>query len=716
MSENQSTRDERWTSRQKIFLIVLLILTSMLSLTAMLVPIYVQNDIPQIEVGDVAPRDILAQQSISFESEVLTEQQREAAANNVSPIYTVPDTSVARYQVERLRAALNFITIVRIDEHATQEQKMADLAAMEDIHLLQESIELMLALNNDAWQSVQQESIVVLEQVMRSTVREDRLEDSRRSVPALVSLSLAEDQANLVVELVRAFVSPNSLYSETLTEAAREEVREAIEPVTRTFVTNQTIVRRGQIISDAAFEALIELDLVKPKTSWQDYVSMVTLVVAVFTFISIYMQYHSDLIADLRALTVIALLFVVFLFGARFFIPERTVIPYLFPVAGFGLLVTALFNVQAGMVLSLPLCILTAYGLPNALALTIYYIMGSLFGILTLRRGQRIFIYFLSGAVVGGAGAAVILAYRLPEPTSDLIGIATLLGASFVNGLIAASLTIITQYFLAQLLGLTTTLQLQELSRPDHPLLQFILRNAPGTYQHSLLVANLAEQAAELIGANTLLTRVGALYHDTGKARFPHLFIENQVTGSHNPHDDLPPQESATSIIRHVSDGLELASKHRLSNRVKDFISEHHGSMTTRYQYIRAVKNAGGDETKVNDEAFQYPGPRPQSTETALLMLADACEATTRARRPETVEVISEIINDIFETRLIQGQLDDTDLTMRELNIIKNSFISTMRGVYHPRITYPKLEEPSQEEPTIKAGSRSQTDHDPSAH
>jgi hypothetical protein len=224
-------------------------------------------------------------------------------------------------------------------------------------------------------------------------------------------------------------------------------------------------------------------------------------------------------------------------------------------------------------------------------------------------------------------------------------------------------------------------------------LLQFILRNAPGTYQHSLQIANLSEQAAELIGAKALLTRVGALYHDAGKARYPHYFIENQIPGSPNPHDELSPKESAEVIIRHVSDGLDLAKKYRLPRRIRDFIAEHHGTTSTRYQYGKALEKAGGDHSKVDAKSFTYAGPRPQSRETALVMLADGCEARTRAERPKTREELEKIVKSIIDSRISSGQLDDTGITMRDLSMIAESFTTTLRGVYHPRLMYPKIDE-----------------------
>jgi hypothetical protein len=237
---------------------------------------------------------------------------------------------------------------------------------------------------------------------------------------------------------------------------------------------------------------------------------------------------------------------------------------------------------------------------------------------------------------------------------------------------------------------MTTPLQLIELTRPDHILLQRLLREAPGTYQHSLQVANLAEQAAECIGADTLLTRVGALYHDIGKMTNPTCFIENQMQGFANPHEGLDPETSAALIIRHVTDGLSLARQYRLPVRIRDFITEHHGTTLTRFQYTIAVNAAGGDAGQVNREHFRYPGPRPQSRETAILMLADACEARFRADRPKDEEALRKLIRDVLAERMSMGELNETKLTLSDLDQITESFVMTLRGIYHPRIQYPQ--------------------------
>jgi len=344
----------------------------------------------------------------------------------------------------------------------------------------------------------------------------------------------------------------------------------------------------------------------------------------------------------------------------------------------------------------------------------LYALLGSYSGIFALGPARRITSFFWAASAIAFSEAMIILAFRLPLPNVDLIVVAALLGIALVNGIASSSLTVLLQYILAQFLGMTTALQLMEISRPDHSLLQFVLRNAPGTYQHSLQVSNLAEQAAEIIGADTLLTRVGAIYHDCGKALNPYFFIENQLPGNENPHDKIDAATSAQTIIRHVTDGLDLARKHRLPRRIHDFIGEHHGTMLTRYQFAKAIEAAGGDETQIDENLFRYPGPRPRSRETAILMLADGSEARVRAERPTDEKELHRVIKSVVENRLSAGQLDETTLTLRDLDEIIDSFTTTLRGIYHPRLEYPdtKKELPAQttDVPTVPIISRKPSD------
>jgi len=696
-----SASSSRLPWQRILFLIVLMLLSGGAMLAIVVYSPTLSNSVGDLRSGEVASQDILAPSAISYESQVRTEQQRELAFRTVTPKYTQADTNIARGQLEQLRAALAYITSVRADSYASQKQKLADLAALQGINLSQDKASDILALNDTRWTAVQQEAIVVLEQVMRNTIREDRLVETISSVPNLVSLALPADQALMVADLVSAFITPNSFYSETLTESARQQAVDAVVPAKVSFAAGEVVVRRGEVVSEEDIEALRHMGLARPERRWQETASAGILVILACGLAIIFVRRNPKRAQKRRGLLMVAILFLAFLGLGRLSLPMHALTPYLFPLPAYALIMASLFGEELALVSVMPLIILTVYGHPNTAVLTLFYGVSSLFGVLIPKREQRISAYLWVGITMAASGAAIITAFHLIQPEINLVELAVQTSTTLLNGLIAAGLTVLLQYLLAPLLGQITPLQLLELSRPDNPLLEYLLRNAPGTYQHSLQVANLAEQAAERIGANSLLTRVGALYHDIGKAQNPYFFIENQIPGKINTHEDLAPTESAAVIIKHIADGQMLAKEHRLPNRIKAFIAEHHGRLKARYQWTQAVNAANGDETRVNDALFTYPGPRPQSRETALVMLADGCEARIRSQKPETEEQLARLVRETIENRLAQNQLDNTPLTLQDLKIIAESFIASLRGIYHPRVDYPTLNIPAQLTPKI---------------
>ncbi|NPV85147.1 MAG: HDIG domain-containing protein [Anaerolineae bacterium] len=663
-----------------------------------------------LEKGQVAPQDIQAPYSMSYTSVVLTNKKKTEAETAVSPVYLPADPAISRQQIEKLRLNLNYINTVRADAYATPEQKLSDLAALQDILIGSSTAQLILSLDDTRWQMLQQESLRVLEQAMRSTIRSDRIRETQRNIPTLVSFALPVDLASVVVEFVTPFIVPNSLYSEELTQKAREEARNNVKPVTKSYLIGETIIEKGRVVNDETFEALQAYQLNRPQDSFLRVLSTLILVSLLCVFTTLYLKRRENtLYRDVRSQLMISVLFVVFLAGARYLIPNTTIIPYLYPLPAFSLTIACLLNAETAAVFSIILSILSAFGIDGKPDFILFFIFTNLAGIIALGKGQRIANFFWAGIATGTVGCAVVLISRLGDPSTDVQGMATLCGAAMINGLAAASLALLFQFLLANLLGLTTALRLLDISRPNHPLLLFILTNAPGTYQHSLQVANLAEQAADAIGADALLVRVGALYHDAGKAANPQYFIENQMPGATNPHDMMDPVVSSATIIQHVYDGVALAKKHRLPKRIQDFVLEHHGTLLTRYQYAKALEAQGNNPDLVDKEIFRYPGPAPQSKETALLMLADGCEAKARAEHPANASDLRMLVKGIFEYLLREGQLDNTSLTFKELHLITESFVTTLQNAHHPRLKYPDLAATEQKTEAVKQSMPTET-------
>lgn len=690
------------STRVRVFQLLLLLAGGLLTFALMTVPFSLRRSSVAVQAGDVAPRDLQAPRDVEYVSQVRTDDARQAAERAVQPVYAPPDATVARQQIERLRTTLQYISLIRDDPNAAPAQKEADLAALSDIRLDPGDIQQILALPSTRWDAVQQEALSVLEQVMRGAVREDGLDTARRGVASRINLSFPEDQAALISDLVAPYIVPNSLYSQELTDAARESARQSVEPIVQRYKAGETIIPGGEIITPADIEALEQLGMINPGSQVEDLIGAAAISIASMAFLYMYFSRRRRLLVvnDLRNIAVIAVIFLAFLAAARLVIPDRTLVPYFFPLPAAGLLISTLFGIETGIAFSIILSLLAVYGLPNAAELAPFFLVTSFIGLLLLGQARRFWAFLRAGLGIALSGAGMILAYNLPVYHIDTVGLLQLAGAVAFNGLASASVALSLQYLLAQSLGLTTALQLLDVSRPDSPLLQYFLRNAPGTYQHSLQVANLAEQAAERIGADQLLTRVGAQFHDVGKATNPSFFVENQVPGKVDKHDDMAPEEVAATIIHHVTEGTAIARRYRLPRRLVDFMLEHHGTLITRYQYNQAVEAAGGDASKVDIEKFRYPGPRPSSRETALLMLADAVEARARAENPPDEEGLRQLVRSVIDFALKNGQLDDTTLTLRDLTTITESFVTTLRGHYHPRIQYPKAEEPARVDDT----------------
>jgi putative nucleotidyltransferase with HDIG domain len=676
-----------WLAARLWFIFTIGLIGSILALSISNLP---QQSGILLEVNDAATQDILAPYANSYVSEVLTEQAREEAVAAVSDVYDPPDGRVARQQVERLRAVLEYIDAIRADTFATQEARVSDLLAIVDVKLDTPTAQAILDTLEARWQIIKLETIAVVEQVMRSEIREDQLEEARRTIPALVGISLTESQAELVSKLASPFIAPNSLFNSEATQAAREEASQSVIPVVKSYAAGETIISRGEVVQPIHIEVLNNYGLLETPDPWRQLAVRALLVTLLGCTFTLYIyRNHEEQLQDIALITTITILVILSVLAMQLMIPERTVLPYLFPAAMLSMLMATLIGPGMGVLTSLMLGALGGYLSARGLEFALYMMLSGTMGALVIGRAERLSSFFWAGLAAALSAVSIVIVFRFPDPSTDLIGKASLLAAGIISGLLSASLGFGLLLVIGSLLGITTSLQLIELSRPDHPLLQLILRNAPGTYQHSLQVANLAEQAARTVNANPLLTRVGALYHDAGKAKNPQFFIENQAPGQ-NIHEQLDPKTSAGVILDHVRDGMDMARKYRLPERVIAFIPEHHGTLDTSYQYHKALEAVNGEKTKLNPKDFRYPGPKPKSKETALLMLADGVEAKARAEAPKNLEEIDRLVRWVIENRLNQGQLDHVDLTLKDLDTVRRSFVSTLKGIYHPRISYPE--------------------------
>ncbi len=690
MPTNATKDKPNGSTTQGVIKVLILVTSCFFAFGSLVLPDILSDQSESVRIGQVAPQEITAPFSITFESKVFTDEARNAAAAAVDPIFLPADPSIAKAQLEILNNALFFFTSVRNDKFSTEQQKINDMRSASKLTLSDEAYESILNLKDEDWQAISTEANRVLEVVLRDSIRNDQIGRTRSNLPAVIDFSFKSDQTQLITLIVSPLIVPTSLFSEEQTQQAREAARNNVEPITRQIMAGEVLVRRGQIIGTADLESLNVFGLGEPENRSNLLITSGILVALCGIICALYYNRRRKFqtLTEIRTLLLLSIFFLIFLALARFLIMDRTVIPWLYPMAAFGLTVAIVLRVETGMLLSFLLTILTVFGHPRGIELALFYILPVFAGIFVIGRARRISSFLGAGFVVSLVGIAVVLIFRIGDSFTDWMGLVSLIASALLNGLAAGTLTILFEYIFSFVLDIPTALQLMDISRPDHPLMQHILETMPGSYQHSLQVSNLAEQAAEAIGADRLLVRVGALYHDVGKSENPGFFVENQIRDNVDPHDDLSPEVAAATIIKHITDGVALAKRYRLPSRVTDFIREHHGTMITRYQYGKALA-AADNPNEVDPALFRYPGPAPRSKETAILMLADGTEARSRGENARTDEEILNVINAVINTCKDAGQFDNTDLTLKDISTIRESFFKTLQRSYHPRIKYP---------------------------
>ena len=642
-----------------------------------------------LRIGSIAPQDFRAPFSLTYDSEVLTARARQAAADTITPFYDSPDPNIARQQISLVRQILDFIENVRSDPFGSAAQKIADLNAITALTLDETIIRAILDMDDTTWQAVDAEIVLVLERVMRESIRDVDLTLVIDQLPTQVSLRFTQAAAAVVVAVVQDLLRPNRLANPTATEAARQAAIANTLPERRTFERGQTIIRAGGRIEAVDFEALQQFGLLNPPDRRAELIARAffsSTMVLIAASVYIYRR-QGYLLKNVRFLALLAAIFLVMLGGARLFGADGQI--YLYPAAALAVLFVALTSPEMAILGALSLALLIGVMLGDSLEAAALVAFGGGMGALSLRRSERLNSYFFAGVVIALVNAGIVFTFNLNLTSADSgVRLSELILFGVINGFFSALTALAGIYLFTTVLNLPTSLKLFELSQPNQPLLQRLLREAPGTYQHSLQVANMSEQAANAIGANADLARVAALYHDVGKMLNPAFFVENQADGV-NPHDDLnDPYRSADIIIGHVVDGEKLAAQYRIPARIRDFILEHHGTTLVSYFYNVAL-NQAEDRESVDIDLFTYPGPKPQSRETAVLMLADSCESTIRARKPANKQEIVDIVNQIVDARMRDGQLDESGLRLNDIRTIRSTFVDMLQGVFHPRINYP---------------------------
>jgi len=520
---------------------------------------------------------------------------------------------------------------------------------------------------------------------MDERISEDGLRDARDEFEMRVrEQKLASSLIQGATIIGRHLIEPNLVLNTEKVNKARQAAVESVEPVL--IMQGEIIVRQGDVVRAEHVEILSDVGLIKTGPDYPVLLGLVLLVGALTGVFGTFLyQNRLDILQNERLLALVGSVILVMLFlGKLFTMIGWAQAPFLHPSALTGLLLTLLIDSHVAGMATFVLAVLLAVINDFSWSIGILSLISGLTAVLSVSKVSQRGDLMRAGFIVGGVNFLTMVTLGLVAKERALI-IHSYLG--LLSGVLASVVAIGILPYLESVFKITSSIRLLELSNPNHPLLRRLMLEAPGTYHHSILVGNLAEAAAEAVGADGLLARVGSHYHDIGKLKRPYFFVENQVAGE-NPHDKIAPSLSTLIITSHVKDGLELAHDFKLPELVTQFIAQHHGTDLVRYFYHRASE--ANEDGSVEEKDFRYPGPKPQTKEVAIVSLADATEAAVRSLSKPNPGKIEGLVRKIIKDRLNSGELDESDLTFQDLDKIAAAFVKVIVGMFHSRVEYPE--------------------------
>ncbi len=634
------------------------------------------TDKVSLQEGQVSDRDIIATRTISYIDNTKTKKLEMEVLSSVTNVYDM-DVNVLGKTEDNV--ATLFQSVRRLDK--VQLQQTLNISLSDPIWI---SVR-----NMDEKGIVTAQDVVLkeLRKYLQRGIREDDLESVRKLVvDDIQKYGLGKDVENIAIGVTQVLIKPNFNINVRETDKRRQIALSGIEPVRETVKKGQVLVRRGDVVSAEQLQAMEALGIQKGHVNELRILGLTVFIILILTMIlgCIYRFNRSVYDNDIYLLLLgLILLGTVILAKSLHYYSD-----FFAPLAAGALLTAILINVRLGFFASIILALFFGIIVENDLRAVVVPLVGSLVGVYSVTKMTHGYSLVRTGCIIAGVNFLVVGATGFIEQISTTqVFIEGMQG--MLAGLASAVITIGVLPFFEHTFKITTPIQLLELARPNHPLLQRLLIDAPGTYHHSILVGNLAEMAAEIIGADPILVRVGAYYHDIGKIKRPYFFIENQM-GEENPHDKIAPSLSTLIVTSHVKDGVELCKDYKIPQAIIDIVEQHHGTTLVSYFYKRATEN---EHECIIESDFRYEGPNPQTKEAALIMLADSCEAAVRSISKLNANRIEGMVRKIIRKRLYDGQLNECDLTLKDLNTIGDVFIKVLTGMFHKRIEYPELNE-----------------------
>lgn len=656
--------------------------------TTLLFTVVLYNVAPDkinVKVGDVAPKDIRATKDIVDEE--ATEELTQLAMDGVEQIHRI-DPSVQVKMKNRIKKFFVLVRDVRDNQEETINKKIFILEKDSDLNLSEEQYSVAINMSEVTLALLESNIDVIINQIMSQPgIKSDELEAQKEDVKETFKRldNLTNQEKDLGSSIINNTIMANKFYDFEATQKMKRDAADEVEPVV--IEENQIIVREGDKIDSKALTLIRDTGLLLEENTidYKLIIGTLIFVIILETIIIAYLYIFNREILSNSKIVILAIIVLSIILISKTF---SSIDGYLLPISAAAMLISIIIDAKLAILINFILAIIIGVITGNDINTVIVMLIGGSVGAVGVINPQQRYNIFLTGLLVSCANVLAIVAFGLIDNLeAQFIITKSIYG--LLNGIFCAILTVGSLPLWESIFGIITPLKLLELSNPNQPLLKKLLLEAPGTYHHSIVVGNLSEAAAEAIKANALVARVGAYYHDVGKLQRPYFFKENQLNGE-NPHDKINPNLSTLIITNHVKDGVELAQKYKIPVIIRDIIKQHHGETLVAFFYHKALNDENSEHIK--ESSFRYEGPKPKSKEAAIIMIADSVEAAVRSLKEPTKGKIDGLVRKIIKDKLNDGQLDECDLTLRDLDIIANSFLNILVGIFHERIEYPNLD------------------------
>lgn len=674
-----------------------------------------------LKVGQVSQKDIEAPRTETYIDKEETEERRKKAAESVEEVYEEAPEAVQNpvRDINNLFTSINVQKDVALQKNIedqenkenqnnqqnqtinnlTEEQRNEIIASIKEEYgdgITEKSIKLLLETSPKKNENIKNKAVNIIQEKSKEKIYPKTLNKVKDElVNEVMAMDFTQEYRLALANIVENMVRPNMILDKEATEQKKEEAMDSVDPYTRTVKRGEILVRKGEVVTEENIKTLEALGLQKSRVDYLSVIGALIILITIIIILAIYFyKYKPDIWNHQKKIALIQVLIIIVLLLAKIIdvtinFTQLNYLYYLVPVAAASILTTVLISTNVAVIVTVFLSLLTALVFNMNYNVTLTAFIGGLVGVFSVSKMSQRNDLVLAGLNVSAVLITVIIGLRLTEPWNGWLDLLWFISMGILNGFIVSILANGLLPLMENLFNMTSSVKLLELSNPSHPLLKRLLVEAPGSYHHSVIVGNLAETAADNIGADSLTARVGSYYHDIGKMKRTYFFVEN-IYGNDNPHDKLSANLSALIIKSHVKDGVEMAKKHNLPEVIIDIIKQHHGTNLISYFYKEALEDSVHDSIEESD--FRYDGPKPQSKEAAIIMLADIVEAAVRSKNfnKNNHNRIEGLVRELIKDKLFEGQLDESDLSLKDLDTIAESFVKVLSGIYHQRIDYPE--------------------------